>query len=81
MLASSPLVAGALRMLPPLELAVTLKCDENVLLPLMVSALVLSTLLFRVVERSVLFSDIEGTARECGMETAPVEVIDKAWRL
>ena len=52
--------------MPPVKLAVTLKGDENVLLPLMVSALVLSTLLFRVVERSVLFSDIEGTAREMG---------------
>ena len=31
--------------------------------------------------KSTLFSDIEGAAREWGMVTAPVEAIDKAWRL
>ena len=53
----------------------------NVLFPPIVCALVVSTLLLRVVARSVLFSEMDGTARDWGMVTAPVEAIVKAWRL
>ena len=38
-------------------------------------------MLLRVVARSALFSEMDGTARDWGMVTAPVEAIDKAWRL
>ena len=38
-------------------------------------------MLLRVVARSVLFSEMDGTARDWGIVTAPVEAIDKAWRL
>ena len=37
--------------------------------------------MFRVVPRSVLLSEMDGTARDWGMVTAPVEAIVKAWRL
>ena len=47
----------------------------NVLFPPIVCALVVSTLLLRVVARSVLFSEMDGTARDWGMVTAPVEAI------